>query len=186
LAGNKNSAETGNEFETENELDNKFQNITKKESSHDVSEDINQKGRLTQDEEREKGGIGRMVYWAYLRAVHGGALVPVTIGAQSFFQIFQVASNYWMAWGSPPTSTTTSRVDLGLLFLIYIALSMGCALCVLIRSLLVSLVGLLTSEKLFKNMLHCIMRAPMSFFDSTPTGRILNRVSVDVILIILS
>jgi ATP-binding cassette subfamily C (CFTR/MRP) protein 1 len=81
LAGNKNSAETGNEFETENELDNKFQNITKKESSHDVSEDINQKGRLTQDEEREKGGIGRMVYWAYLRAVHGGALVPVTIGA---------------------------------------------------------------------------------------------------------
>jgi ATP-binding cassette subfamily C (CFTR/MRP) protein 1 len=45
------------------------------------------------------------------------------------------------------------------------------------RSLLVSLIGLLTSEKFFKNMLHCILRAPMSFFDSTPTGRILNRVS---------
>ncbi|XP_022684326.1 putative ABC transporter C family member 15 isoform X2 [Setaria italica] len=179
LAGNKNSVESDNEFETENEMDNKFQIMTKQESSHDVSEDINQKGRLTQDEEREKGGIGMTVYWAYLRAVHGGALVPVTIGAQSFFQIFQVASNYWIAWGSPPTSTTTSRVGLGLLFLVYIALSMGCALCVLIRSWLVSLVGLLTSEKLFKNMLHCIMRAPTSFFDSTPTGRILNRVSTD-------
>ncbi|CAL5028383.1 unnamed protein product [Urochloa decumbens] len=177
--GNTNSAESDNGFDTENEMDDKFQSITKQESSHDISEDINQKGRLTQDEEREKGGIGRTVYWAYLRAVHGGALVPIIIGAQSFFQIFQVASNYWMAWASPPSSTTTSRVGLGLLFFVYIALSMGCALCVLARSLLVSLVGLLTSEKLFRNMLHCIMRAPMSFFDSTPTGRILNRVSND-------
>jgi ABC-type multidrug transport system fused ATPase/permease subunit len=44
--------------------------------------------------------------------------------------------------------------------------------------MLVSLVGLLTAEKFFKNMLHCILRAPMSFFDSTPTGRILNRVGL--------
>jgi ABC-type multidrug transport system fused ATPase/permease subunit len=48
--------------------------------------------------------------------------------------------------------------------------------------MLVSLIGLLTSEKFFKNMLHCIMRAPMSFFDSTPTGRILNRVSADLVI----
>ncbi|KAF8651897.1 hypothetical protein HU200_063096 [Digitaria exilis] len=177
--GNKKSTESDNQFEIENEMDKKLHRITKQESAHDVAEDINQKGRLTQDEEREKGSIGRAVYCAYLRAVHGGALVPITIGAQSFFQIFQVASNYWMAWASPATSTTTSRVGLGLLFFVYIALSAGCALCVLTRALLVSFVGLLTSEKLFKNMIHCIMHAPMSFFDSTPTGRILNRVSTD-------
>ncbi|KAL6652744.1 hypothetical protein ACP70R_011669 [Stipagrostis hirtigluma subsp. patula] len=173
------SAESDNEFEIENEMDDKFQGITKQESAHDVSQDINEKGRLTQDEEREKGEIGKKVYSAYLRAVQGGALVPVTIAAQSFFQIFQVGSNYWMAWASPSTSARPPTVGLGLLFSVYIALSMGCALCVLARALLVSLVGLLTSEKFFKNMLHCIMRAPMSFFDSTPTGRILNRASND-------
>uniref|UniRef100_A0A804RK91 ABC transporter C family member 9 n=2 Tax=Zea mays TaxID=4577 RepID=A0A804RK91_MAIZE len=172
---NKKSADSEDEFDTENEIDDQLQGITKQESTHDVSQDISDKGRLTQEEEREKGGIGKKVYWTYLRAVHGGALVPVTIAAQSFFQIFQVASNYWMAWASPPTTATTPTVGLGLLFSVYIALSMGSALCVLSRSLLVSLIGLLTSEKFFKDMLHCILHAPMSFFDSTPTGRILNR-----------
>ncbi|TVU03897.1 hypothetical protein EJB05_50545 [Eragrostis curvula] len=176
---NQKSADSEDDFDTENETNDQLQGITKQESAHDVSEDISQKGRLTQDEEREKGGIGKKVYWTYLMAVHGGALVPVTIAAQSFFQIFQVASNYWMAWACPPTSATTPTVGLGLLFSVYIALSMGSALCVLARSMLVSLIGLLTSEKFFKNMLHCIMRAPMSFFDSTPTGRILNRASND-------
>ncbi|ONM14555.1 ABC transporter C family member 9 [Zea mays] len=178
-SGNQKSADSEDEFDTENETDDQLQGITKQESAHDVSQDISDKGRLTQEEEREKGGIGKKVYWTYLRAVHGGALVPVTIAAQSFFQIFQVASNYWMAWASPPTTATTPTVGLGLLFSVYIALSMGSALCVLFRSLLVSLIGLLTSERFFKNMLHCILRAPMSFFDSTPTGRILNRASND-------
>ncbi|VAH36427.1 unnamed protein product [Triticum turgidum subsp. durum] len=118
----------------------------------------------------------------YLTAVHGGALAPIIVAAQSFFQIFQVASNYWMAWACPPTSATTPRVGLGLLFFVYIVLSIGSALCVFGRSMLVSLVGLLTAEKFFKNMLHCILRAPMSFFDSTPTGRILNRVGVRLLL----
>jgi ATP-binding cassette subfamily C (CFTR/MRP) protein 1 len=112
-----------------------------------------------------------------MTAVHSGALAPVIVIAQSFFQIFQVASNYWMAWACPPTSKTTPRVGLGLLFSVYISLSIGSALCILGRCMLVSYVGLLTAEKFFKNMLHCILHAPMSFFDSTPTGRILNRVS---------
>ncbi|KAL6644155.1 hypothetical protein ACP70R_018921 [Stipagrostis hirtigluma subsp. patula] len=175
---NINSADS-EEFNTETDTDDQLQGITKQESAHDVSQDISEKGRLTQEEEREKGGIGKKVYWAYLRAVHGGALVPVTIAAQSFFQIFQVASNYWIAWAAPPKTTITPTVGLGLLFLVYIALCMASALCVLARAMLVSLIGLLTSEKFFKNMLHCILRAPMSFFDSTPTGRILNRASND-------
>uniref|UniRef100_A0ACD5V585 Uncharacterized protein n=1 Tax=Avena sativa TaxID=4498 RepID=A0ACD5V585_AVESA len=173
-----NLADSDNEFEKENDTD-QLQGIIKQESAHDVSHDINEKGRLTQDEEREKGGIGKKVYWAYLTAVHGGALAPVIVVAQSFFQILQVASNYWMAWACPPTSTTTPRLGLGLIFFVYISLSIGSALCILGRTMLVSFVGLLTAEKFFKNMLHCILHAPMSFFDSTPTGRILNRVSND-------
>ncbi|CAN6241978.1 unnamed protein product [Urochloa humidicola] len=178
-SGNQESADIEDEFDAQNKTDDQLQGIIKQESAHDVSHNTKDKGRLTQDEEREKGGIGKKVYWRYLRTVHGGALVPITIAAQLLFQIFQVASNYWMAWASPPSSATNPTIGLGLLFSVYIALSMGSALCIFTRSMLTSLIGLLTSEKLFKNMINCILRAPMSFFDSTPTGRILNRASND-------
>jgi len=39
------------------------------------------------------------------------------------------------------------------------------------------MVGCKTANILFEKMHECIFRAPMSFFDSTPSGRILNRVS---------
>ncbi|KAF8702244.1 hypothetical protein HU200_033010 [Digitaria exilis] len=93
LSDNQKSADSEDELDTENEMDDQLQGITKQESAHDVSQDISEKGRLTQEEEREKGGIGKKVYWAYLRAVHGGALVPITIAAQSFFQIFQASND---------------------------------------------------------------------------------------------
>jgi len=50
---------------------------------------------------------------------------------------------------------------------------------VFVRSLLVATLGLAAAQKLFIKMLRCVFRAPMSFFDTTPSGRILNRVSVD-------
>ncbi|KAJ3680647.1 hypothetical protein LUZ60_016925 [Juncus effusus] len=157
-----------------------FQSITKQESQHDLeTENKNERGRLTQEEEREKGGIGKKVYWTYLKAVKGGALAPVIISAQVLFQTLQVASNYWIAWASPATTETVPVVDIKLLFLVYITLSCASSLCVLARSMLIAITGLLTSEKFFKDMLRCILRAPMSFFDSTPTGRILNRASND-------
>ncbi|CAI0400520.1 unnamed protein product [Linum tenue] len=142
----------------------------------------NQSGKLVQDEERETGSIGKEVYWSYLTAVKGGVLVPFIVLAQSSFQVLQIASNYWMAWACPPTSDSNEpAVGLGMdtILLVYTLLAAGSALCVLVRAILVTTVGLSTAEKLFTDMLHSVIRAPMQFFDSTPTGRILNRASTD-------
>ena len=177
LAAEKNILEaSSNDSDAEKTLNTSFQNIKKQESEHDICQDMADRGRLTQEEEREKGSISKDVYWSYLTAVRGGALVPIIVIAHIFFQVLQVASNYWMAWTSPST-TTESTVGLKFLFLVYILLSVGCSLCVLIRATLLVKTGLLTSQIFFQKMLHSIVRAPMSFFDSTPSGRILNRVS---------
>ncbi|PRQ56696.1 putative xenobiotic-transporting ATPase [Rosa chinensis] len=153
---------------------------TRQESEHNLSLEITEKeGKLVQDEEREKGSIGKEVYWSYLTTVKGGVLIPIIILAQSSFQVLQVASNYWMAWASPPTSETEPKVGIKFTLLVYVLLAVGSSLCVLLRASLVAVAGLSTAQKLFTTMLHSVLRAPMSFFDSTPTGRILNRASTD-------
>ncbi|XP_024189456.1 putative ABC transporter C family member 15 isoform X2 [Rosa chinensis] len=153
---------------------------TRQKSEHNLSIEITEKeGKLVQDEEREKGVIGKEVYWSYLTTVKAGMLVPVIILAQSSFQVLQVASNYWMAWASPPTIETEPKFGIKFILLTYILLAIGSSLCVLLRASLIAVAGLATAQKFFTNMLHSILRAPMAFFDSTPTGRILNRASTD-------
>lgn len=137
-------------------------------------------GKLVQEEERETGSISKEVYWCYLTTVKGGILVPIIILAQSSFQILQIASNYWMAWVCPTSSDAKPIFDMNFILLIYMVLSVTGSLCVLLRAMLVLNAGLWTAQTLFTRMLHNVLRAPMAFFDSTPTGRILNRVSIHI------
>lgn len=153
---------------------------TQRDSEHNIStENKKKEAKLVQDEETEKGVIGKEVYLAYLRTVKGGLLVPIIILAQSCFQMLQIASNYWMAWTAPPTAESKPKMSMDKILLVYALLAAGSSLCVLARTILVAIGGLSTAEKFFSRMLCSIFRAPMSFFDSTPTGRILNRVSTD-------
>ena len=135
------------------------------------------KGQLVQEEEREKGKVGFWVYWKYITTAYGGALVPLIILAQILFQLLQIGSNYWMAWASPVSEDDEAAVGGTTLILVYVALAIGSSFCVLAIDTLVVTASYKTATLLFTRMHQCIFRAPMSFFDSTLTGRILNRVS---------
>ncbi|KAI3843236.1 hypothetical protein MKW98_021781 [Papaver atlanticum] len=165
-------------------VENNIHTTTNKQLQNGKEENLSQEiiekgGRLTQKEEREKGSIGKEVYWSYLTMVWGGALVPLIILAQFSFDALQIGSNYWIAWASPVTTNSKPVVKINVMFLVYLLIAVGSAICILSRQLLVATAGILTAQKLFMTMLHSVFRAPMSFFDSTPTGRILNRVSTD-------
>ncbi|KAL5975298.1 Canalicular multispecific organic anion transporter 2 [Asimina triloba] len=144
-----------------------------------IEEITEQKGQLVQKEEREKGRVGISVYWKYIRMAYGGALVPFILLAQILFQLLQIGSTYWMAWATPVSKDATAPVKGSLLILVYVALAIGSSICVFVRSLLLVTAGYKTATLLFNKMHQCIFRAPMSFFDATPSGRILNRASTD-------
>ncbi|PPS06068.1 hypothetical protein GOBAR_AA14585 [Gossypium barbadense] len=96
-----------------------------------------------------------------------------------YFRFFQIGSNYWMAWASPVSADVKPPVTNLTLIIVYLALAFASAFSVFARSMLLNTAGYKTATLLFKKMHLCIFRAPMLFFDSTPSGRILNRASTD-------
>ncbi|KAJ8766555.1 hypothetical protein K2173_023802 [Erythroxylum novogranatense] len=136
-------------------------------------------GQLVQEEEREKGSVGLSVYWKYATTAFGGAIMPFILLAQILFQVLQIGSNYWMAWATPVSKDMKPVVSENKLLTVYVALAVGSSFCILARATLLVTVGYKTATILFNKMHLCIFRCLMSFFDSTPSGRILNRASTD-------
>ncbi|TQD91131.1 hypothetical protein C1H46_023306 [Malus baccata] len=157
--------------------------VQKEESRHvqnSKTDDLGEpKGQIVQEEEREKGRVGFSVYWKYITTAYGGALVPFILLGQILFQILQIGSNYWMAWATPVSEDEKPAVTRSTLIIVYVALAIGSSLCILFRSVFLATAGYKTATILFSKMHHSIFRAPMSFFDSTPGGRILSRASTD-------
>ncbi|ONH89522.1 hypothetical protein PRUPE_I000500 [Prunus persica] len=154
------------------------QNVEDTDVQNSKTDDL-PKGQLVQEEEREKGRVGLSVYWKYITTAYGGALVPFILLAQVLFQVLQIGSNYWMAWATPVSEDVKPAVETSTLLTVYVALAVGSSFCILFRSMFLATAGYRTATLLFSKMHSCVFRAPMSFFDATPSGRILNRASTD-------
>ncbi|CAJ2639981.1 unnamed protein product [Trifolium pratense] len=145
----------------------------------EIDDKFEAKGQIVQEEEREKGKVGFSVYWKYITIAYGGALIPFILITEIMFQLLQIGSNYWMASSTPISKDVKPTVGGSKLLVVYAALYIGSSLCVLARAILVVTAGYKTATLLFTKMHLCIFHAPMSFFDATPSGRILNRASTD-------
>ncbi|TVU30223.1 hypothetical protein EJB05_21833, partial [Eragrostis curvula] len=158
---------------------NKSASLVADEQTNDNTKGVNQNVQLIQEEEREKGRVGITVYWKYLTMAYNGALVPLIFLAQIIFQVFQIGSNLWLAWAAPISEDVKPPVSSLTMVNVYVALALVSSLCIFTRSHILVMAECKTAAILFEKMHECIFRAPMSFFDSTPSGRILNRASSD-------
>ncbi|CAM6100669.1 unnamed protein product [Calypogeia fissa] len=154
-------------------------NLSKKWSAPDIKlvHDDESSARMTKEEQRESGSVSYLVYWSYFTRSYGGALVLLLLIVQTVWQVLQIAGDYWVAYGA--ASEEGDSVQTSRFVVIYAILAFSCGILVFVRTILVSIVGLTTGQSFYLGMLRCIFRAPMSFFDTTPTGRILSRASTD-------
>ncbi|GAY44020.1 hypothetical protein CUMW_079090 [Citrus unshiu] len=129
----------------------------------------------SQDEDTELGRVKWTVYSAFITLVYKGALVPVILLCQVLFQALQMGSNYWIAWATDEKRKVSREQLIG----VFIFLSGGSSFFILGRAVLLATIAIKTAQRLFLNMITSVFRGPISFFDTTPSSRILNRCSTD-------
>ncbi|XP_058792373.1 multidrug resistance-associated protein 1 isoform X4 [Phymastichus coffea] len=139
--------------------------------------------KLIETEKAETGSVKWKVYSHYLKSI-GWFLALSTIIMNAVFQSFSIGSNMWLSeWSDDKSLHNKSTYDpskqkiyLG----IYGALGLGQGLANLLTSLALAIGSVIASKVIFENVIRNILRNPMSFFDTTPNGRILNRLGKDV------
>nr|GMD66758.1 ABC transporter C family member 14-like [Ipomoea batatas] len=127
--------------------------------------------KLIKEEERETGTVGFHVYKLYCTEAFGWWGVVAVVFLSLFWQGTQMASDYWLAY-----ETSEERSFNPSLFLeVYGIIAVLSAVVVVVRMYSITLMGLKTAQIFFGQILYSILHAPMSFFDTTPSGRILSR-----------
>ncbi|KAK9090191.1 hypothetical protein Sjap_023368 [Stephania japonica] len=130
---------------------------------------------INHEEETESGRVKWHVYSTFMTLAYKGALVPIILLCHVLFQGLQISSNYWLAWATEVEGRVSNEKLIG----IFVLLAGGSSLFVLCRAVLLSTAAIKTAHKIFLGMINSVFRAPISFFDITPSSRILNRSSTD-------
>ncbi|XP_070557454.1 ATP-binding cassette sub-family C member 8-like [Ptychodera flava] len=144
-----------------------------------------EEGKLIEKEERERGSVSWRVYWAYVKAMY----IPMAV-LTLFLLAAQAAAmmgrNFWLSIWSDSTenidnSTTQEEYNAELQYYLvgYTVISLVYILLTAAASGSLAISAILAAKRLHINLLRNIINAPMRFFDTTPTGRVLNRFSND-------
>uniref|UniRef100_A0A914XPA2 ABC-type glutathione-S-conjugate transporter n=1 Tax=Plectus sambesii TaxID=2011161 RepID=A0A914XPA2_9BILA len=146
-----------------------------------LSSEGNPAGTLIEEEEVETGTVEWGVYGMYARAAGLATvtayLLSIIVGGGGF----EVASSFWLAdWSTDSTLQRNATHSTGERLAIYGVLGMSQALFVGISTFFVAIGSYTASKRMHGALVHNLMRCPMAFFDTTPLGRIINRISKDM------
>ena len=145
----------------------------------------NKGAAITGDEERATGSVSWEAHLAYLRAMGGpfkGLLLLLFI---SWDKSVAVMTDYWLAlWIDPSSSElgqlTPHKDEFGFWIPIYIGGLLLAGVSVYWRSVYFNVgMGLRAARVIYGRLNASILAAPMIFFETTPSGRILNRFTSD-------
>lgn len=127
--------------------------------------------QLIKREERETGDTGFKPYIQYLKHNKGFLYFSLSTLFHLIFTVGQLIQSYWLA-----SAIQNPSVNKPKLLTIYTAIGFSMIVFLFFRSIFIVVLGIGASKSIFSTLLTSLFRAPMSFYDSTPLGRILSRV----------
>lgn len=162
--------------------------VTTYENAEEEDVDVTDEsdGKLIDEEESEIGAVKKTVYLDYLKAVGFKSFVAFIF----LFFVTLVAENCNMyiikQWTDDPILTNSSSSDSMMqdakswsYFNVFVASGLVECFCAFLFILLTLKGGFNASFRIHNNLLNNIMRYPMSFFDTTPSSRIVSKFSTD-------
>ncbi|KAF9319235.1 hypothetical protein BG003_009564 [Podila horticola] len=160
---------------------------TEETAKKDADDKDDANGELVSDEKMVDGKVGWKILMVYARAVSLPKAL-LCIVTYVFWQAAQINTNLWLRkWindteesertGNAHHSISYYLLGYGGIVLLFMAFD------VQVNYVSEVVCGIQGSKVLFNQLLTRIFRLPMSFFDTTPMGRIVNRFSSDIDLI---
>lgn len=136
---------------------------------------------LIKKESVNTGNVKGRVYMLYVNAIGKGITLLILL-CLALGQASQVGSNFWLSYWSNNGETDPDKVakQIDMYLGVYGALGLGFSFFSLGVSLSLANGSVHASRTLHLRMLKSVLRSPMSFFDTTPMGRIVNRFSEDI------
>ncbi|KAM6951720.1 ATP-binding cassette sub-family C member 3 isoform 1-T1 [Aplochiton taeniatus] len=136
--------------------------------------------KLIQAETAETGRVKMKVFLEYAKAV-GPALSVFICFLYGCQNAAAIGANIWLSQWTNDAARNQTQENVSMRVGVYAALGITQGVLLLGNCLLCRAYSMLRAAKLTHlNMLQGVLRAPQAFFESTPTGRVLNRFSKDV------
>ncbi|RCN49285.1 ABC transporter, ATP-binding protein [Ancylostoma caninum] len=137
-------------------------------------------GKLIEKESVEKGNVKLSVYHLYVKAASYWKSF-LFFFFLSGFQVLQILRSFWLsAWSDEYEGDYGNKTSTAVRLAVYGGMGTTESISFLLSLVSLAFAGLSASYNLHAPLLHNLLRSPMSFFDTTPLGRILNRCAKDI------
>ncbi|VDM56770.1 unnamed protein product [Angiostrongylus costaricensis] len=157
------------------------------DTDEDESNSVEESDRIVlHEEERQVGTVKASVVQRYIEAT-GRILTASVIVALFLMQFSKNTADWWLSRWTQAQHNITSlllrgvQMDRSVRFLmIYAVIATANTIFTLIRAFLFAFGGILAAKHLHMELLHKLLRTSMSWWDRTPSGRVINRICSDV------
>ncbi|XP_011611326.2 multidrug resistance-associated protein 1 [Takifugu rubripes] len=141
-----------------------------------VPEDL---GKLTVVDKARTGRVRLEMYKKYFNTIGLAIIIPI-IFLYAFQQGVSLAYNYWLRmWADDPIVNGT-QIDTDLKLTVFGALGFVQGVSIFGTTVAISICGIIASRHLHMDLLMNVLRSPMSFFECTPSGNLLNRFAKEI------
>ncbi|KAL0132722.1 hypothetical protein PUN28_000454 [Cardiocondyla obscurior] len=162
------------------EIDTSLTSAIKIKNDNSIDEESEEAEPEETEELLAKGSLPKSLYWKYF---HSGSSIIMLISFLFCMIVGQIGSNgcdYWVGYWIKIIDDDVYYLGTDTALWIYGGFIIISILGTTMRNLIFFKICMNAGKTLHNFMFSCVLKAPMSFFDNNPSGRILNRFSKDI------